>query len=234
MSRQRLRPSLLESLTQQCPHCGGTGYIQSTETAALKALRALEEDSFKKNAAKLTLSVSTDVAIYILNHKRDMLKTIEEHSAKRIHIETSRDFMPSQYSITADDMSETQPDAQSDQRNPAKQSVNKNEERGKKRQRNRTQKTETGTVNTKNDAKKTDLESPEEETNFSDNQTGMNDGENTKRRRRRNRRGGRRRNRAYQDIDAPKNITDMAVENHAIADMAVENLKSRYAKRIGR
>ena len=31
LSRQRLRPSLVEASTQPCPHCGGTGHIRSTE-----------------------------------------------------------------------------------------------------------------------------------------------------------------------------------------------------------
>ena len=41
MSRQRLRPGMLESTTQPCPHCHGTGLIRSDDSMALQVLRAL-------------------------------------------------------------------------------------------------------------------------------------------------------------------------------------------------
>ncbi|MCK6451407.1 MAG: ribonuclease E/G, partial [Alphaproteobacteria bacterium] len=44
LSRQRLRPSITETSTMPCPHCGGTGLIRSTESAALHVLRAIEEE----------------------------------------------------------------------------------------------------------------------------------------------------------------------------------------------
>src|SRR5690606_4957900 len=44
MSRQRLRPGLLEASTRPCPHCEGTGIVRSVESSALHALRAIEEE----------------------------------------------------------------------------------------------------------------------------------------------------------------------------------------------
>ena len=92
-------------------------------------------------------------------------------------------------------------------------------------------KTETGTVNTKNDAKKTDMELPEEETNFSDNQTGMNDGKHQRRRRRPPWRAT-----AKSGVSGhwcAKKYPDIGEENHAIP-IGWRKSKSRYAKRIGR
>ena len=51
MSRQRLRPSLLEHSTEICPHCAGTGRIRSIESAALQALRAIEEEGVRRAEA---------------------------------------------------------------------------------------------------------------------------------------------------------------------------------------
>ena len=48
MSRQRLRPSLVETSTQPCPHCGGTGFIRSTESTALYVLRSIEEEGMRR------------------------------------------------------------------------------------------------------------------------------------------------------------------------------------------
>ena len=45
MSRQRLRPSLVESVSQSCPHCLGTGRVRSVNSSALHILRIVEEEA---------------------------------------------------------------------------------------------------------------------------------------------------------------------------------------------
>ena len=70
LSRQRLRPSLLEASTQPCPHCNGTGHIRSTESTALHVLRAIEEEGMRRRSAEIAVAVPTVVALYILNQKR--------------------------------------------------------------------------------------------------------------------------------------------------------------------
>ena len=47
MSRQRIRTSVLESSTEKCPHCGGTGHVRSVSSVALQLLRAIEETLLK-------------------------------------------------------------------------------------------------------------------------------------------------------------------------------------------
>ena len=77
MSRQRLRPSILETMMQTCPHCSGTGRIHSTATSALHVLRALEDHGLRGNAGIARVSTPPDVAFYILNDKRDELVRFE-------------------------------------------------------------------------------------------------------------------------------------------------------------
>ncbi|MFO1158280.1 MAG: Rne/Rng family ribonuclease [Reyranellaceae bacterium] len=78
MSRQRLRPSLLEHSTEICPHCAGTGRIRSIESAALHALRAIEEEGVRRRASEIAVSVPPTVALYLLNQKRRTLSEIEQ------------------------------------------------------------------------------------------------------------------------------------------------------------
>ncbi len=78
MSRQRLRPSIVEASTQPCPHCGGTGHIRSTESTALHVLRAIEEEGMRRRTAEISVAVPTSVALYILNQKRAMLAAAEQ------------------------------------------------------------------------------------------------------------------------------------------------------------
>src|SRR5262249_28515193 len=84
MSRQRLRPSLVEASTQPCPHCGGTGFIRSTESAALYVLRSIEEEGIRRRSAEICVYVPTTVALYLLNQKRESLTQIEARCA--IHV----------------------------------------------------------------------------------------------------------------------------------------------------
>src|SRR5580698_3815282 len=77
MSRQRLRPSLAETSFIPCPHCGGTGHVRSTETAALAVLRAIEEEGAKRRAAEILVHVAGAIALYVLNHKRTRIAEIE-------------------------------------------------------------------------------------------------------------------------------------------------------------
>ncbi|WP_448206719.1 Rne/Rng family ribonuclease [Azospirillum sp. sgz302134] len=87
LSRQRLRPSLLETNFERCPHCSGTGVIRSVESAALHVLRAIEEEGIRKRSAEITVFVPTRIALYILNQKRGELTKIEERYRFRVMVQ---------------------------------------------------------------------------------------------------------------------------------------------------
>src|SRR5690606_21188827 len=78
LSRQRLRPSLVETATIVCPQCQGTGRVYSAETAALHLLRSLSEEGMRRPGGELQVTVATRVALYLLNHKREQLHEIEQ------------------------------------------------------------------------------------------------------------------------------------------------------------
>ena len=78
MSRQRLRPSLLEGSTQECIHCAGSGFVRSTESMAMHVLRAIEEEGIRLRSSEVSVAVTTPVALYVLNQKRAALTTIEQ------------------------------------------------------------------------------------------------------------------------------------------------------------
>jgi ribonuclease E len=78
MSRQRIRSSVLESSTEKCPHCGGTGHVRSVSSVALQLLRAIEEMLLKGATHNLIVRTRTETALYLLNHKRAHLRELEE------------------------------------------------------------------------------------------------------------------------------------------------------------
>ena len=86
MSRQRLRTGVLEASTRQCPHCEGTGLVRTASSAALSALRLIEEEAAKGNGNQIVLQASQEATIYCLNNKRGELADIEERYHVRILI----------------------------------------------------------------------------------------------------------------------------------------------------
>jgi len=99
LSRQRLRPSLLETSTQPCPHCGGTGHIRSTESTALHVLRAIEEEGVRRRSAEITVAVPDAVGLYILNQKRATLQKVEARYGMRVFIKTDAALIPPQHKL---------------------------------------------------------------------------------------------------------------------------------------
>jgi ribonuclease E len=81
MSRQRIRTSVLESSTEKCPYCGGSGHVRSVSSLSLQVLRALEDQLMKGATHNLIARTRPDVALYVLNQKRAHLRSLEERFA---------------------------------------------------------------------------------------------------------------------------------------------------------
>ena len=94
MSRQRLRPSLAETSFVPCPHCGGTGHVRSTETAALVVLRAIEEEGAKRRAAEILVHAASAIALYVLNHKRTRIAEIEARYGMSVSFAADESLLP--------------------------------------------------------------------------------------------------------------------------------------------
>ncbi len=84
MSRQRLRPSLVETNFDTCPRCEGAGLIRSIGSASLHILRAIEEEGIRQRSAEITVTVPTEIALYLLNEKRDALVEVEQRYGFRV------------------------------------------------------------------------------------------------------------------------------------------------------
>ncbi|MCP4922858.1 MAG: ribonuclease E/G, partial [bacterium] len=99
MSRQRMRPSLLEASAQTCPHCHGTGLSRSNESLALQIIRTLEKAKRTPDCEKITLKASTPVALYILNQKRALLDELEARFSCPLLIEVNPAFSTIEFEI---------------------------------------------------------------------------------------------------------------------------------------
>ena len=78
LSRQRLKPTILEGNYQSCPHCDGSGLIRSTVAFALSILRRIRAEAAKDTLAAVKAHLPMDVAFYLLNQKRKEIAQLEE------------------------------------------------------------------------------------------------------------------------------------------------------------
>lgn len=99
LSRQRLRPSLLDLNFEKCPHCQGTGHVRHVDSAALLALHAVEEEGMRQNAAEIIISMPDPVALYILNNKREILDGICKRYNMNVRVRTRDDVIPPDFPI---------------------------------------------------------------------------------------------------------------------------------------
>ncbi|MBL8560814.1 MAG: ribonuclease E/G [Gemmobacter sp.] len=99
MSRQRLRPGMLESTTQPCPHCHGTGLIRSDDSLALTILRALEEEGTRKRSKEVLLKAPVAVINYLINNKREHIALIEARYGMAVRMEADPHLVSPDYSI---------------------------------------------------------------------------------------------------------------------------------------
>jgi len=212
LSRQRLRPSIIESTSETCPHCEGTGIRRSTESTALNILRAIEEEGTRKRLGAITVYVPTAVALYILNQKRQMLADIEARYEFAVTLEADDALIPPNHRIERTESGVARPEAKKIQapQQPAEQAAGsqsgeqttadgeeaprKRRRRGRRRNKSN-QNPATETPNVASETTATTEEPGSENTNESTQApaSSTEEGEEAPKRRRRGRRGGRKR-----------------------------------------
>ncbi len=223
MSRQRLRPSVIEASMSTCPTCGGTGLIRSTESTALTVLRAIEEEGIRQRAAEISVHVPPKVAFYILNQKRPDLIMIENRYDFRVLIEIDESLVPPDHRI---EKTFTQLESENgDERSHVAGESSSRRRRGGLARRSEDESDEKeGRVEAKNDDTDEDSEAGAE----AEGKKKENGG-----RRRRGRRGGRRR-RGNGSADTTTSTGDeLTAENSAGAVPATENVDIETAVEAG-
>ena len=97
MSRQRLRPGMLESTTQPCAHCHGTGLIRSDDSLSLQILRALEEEGTRNRSKEVLLKAPVAVINFLMNQKREHIASIEVRYGISVRIEADPHLISPDY-----------------------------------------------------------------------------------------------------------------------------------------
>jgi len=206
LSRQRLRPSLIETSSEPCPHCEGTGVRRSTDSTALHMLRVIEEECMRRKASSHTVFVPTAVALYLLNQKRPALADIESRYETSILLENDDSLIPPAHRLeSSDDLKIVETAKTPAARHDSPADPDNSQEEGKRRRRRRgKRKRADGVENGENvtDENESGESSKATETPDVQQNATADDEETSSKRRRRGRRGGRRRGRKGEDAAA--------------------------------
>ncbi len=221
LSRQRLRPSLVETYSDPCPHCSGSGIRRSVESTAVHVLRGIEEEGVRGRATEIEVAMPPSVALYILNHKRETIAQLEEKFEFGIIVSQDDELIPPDYDIKrtkltagAGEDDQDEASAKGDGQSADEGRKKKRRRRGRRRRGDDQAETQTNNEAGENEELKPsgDETEPEESAEAAAG-SDEDDGER-KKPRRRGRRGGRRRSRNTE--------TEGAEESNQAAETAEE------------
>jgi len=99
MSRQRLRPGMIEATTQPCPHCHGTGLIRSDDNLALSILRQIEEEGTRRRSREVLVKAPVAISNYLMNQKREHIAQIEGRYGLSVRVEGDPMLVSPDFSI---------------------------------------------------------------------------------------------------------------------------------------
>jgi ribonuclease E len=219
MSRQRLRPSLLETSSEVCPTCGGSGHVRSTESTALHVMRGIEEEGLRKRASEIAVFVPTAVALYILNNKRDGLAAIEERCDVKIAIAADDTLIPPEYRI---ERLATREGAEEEDRSELEEIIGTEEQaeggRRKRRPRRRRKDRREEEAPRAAEEAEAEAEAEAEEGEQEAEVVARGDEEEPRKRRRRGKRGGRRRSRRTDETG----VAETSAEEAPLPEVAEE------------
>jgi ribonuclease E len=240
MSRQRIRFGVLESSTHTCPTCAGTGLVRSVSSLALMIMRAIEDHVLRKPGQSINVNMPAEVALYILNTKRETLTALEAKYGLSITISAQSGLLGSQFNIErgearapvaaapvqhiradaasmddyeeSEDQEEEVVEAEAEVEAEDDTSGEGNGNRNKRRRRRRRGGKENGAIQA------TDIATPDAESGDTEDEpradaTNEDDDDQPRKRRRRGRRGGRRNKRPNEGVG-----TDQDTESLGDAD----------------
>jgi len=215
LSRQRLRPSLIETSSEPCPYCEGTGIRRSTDTTAVEVIRAIEEEGMRKANGTITVYAPTSVALFVLNNKRQSLVDVEAKYGLTVLMENDDTLIPPAIRMEREGEGEINTKAaQADTRGDGDEAGAKRKRRRRGRRRGRRDENETVTETESEEAEagasaEVTVEPDAEAASGSDDAAPVTteaqaeaDDKEAGRRRRRGRRGGRKRKRGDKAVES--------------------------------
>jgi ribonuclease G len=78
MTRQRVRPSLWDTMASACPSCGGSGRVFRPEVVVRRLERSLRRVAHQDQDRRLTVRLHPEVVLYLMEQEPKFLKRTQE------------------------------------------------------------------------------------------------------------------------------------------------------------
>jgi ribonuclease G len=78
MTRQRVRASHYQNMTEPCPTCNGTGRVFTPESIIRRLERSIRRMASEGKRDNLIVKVHPDVAMYVLENEHDLMRKLEK------------------------------------------------------------------------------------------------------------------------------------------------------------
>ncbi len=232
MSRQRLRPSMVEVAFTQCPICLGQGIIRNIESLALEVLRLLESQLATINAKDLILKLRPELANFLANEKRELIFGLEERYSINLRIEIDTHLEGAGYEISLFDEDGKAINPPAPTHRSAARSDQDDDGGDKRRRRRRRRKDDVDEADAginKDDVEASDAD--EQQNKQARQEANDDDDEDKPRRRRRGRRGGRRRKKGDGSVilETPESLEEFAAEEARIGKLNQDDIQKTEA-----
>ncbi len=86
MTRQRVRPSLWQSMTAECPTCHGTGRVFRPEVVVRRMERSLKRAGAEHKERQLAVRLHPDVALYLVEQEPNFLRQLEKQTGLELEV----------------------------------------------------------------------------------------------------------------------------------------------------
>ena len=99
MTRQRVRQSHLQSMTEACPTCHGTGRVFTPETIVRRVERSVKRIAVEGKRDNLVVRLHPEVAMYLLQEETDFLRKMEKGLPFRLELRDDPLLRPDEFKL---------------------------------------------------------------------------------------------------------------------------------------
>jgi ribonuclease G len=99
MTRQRVRQSHLQSMTEPCPTCHGTGRVFTPEVIVRRVERSLRRVVVEGKRDNLLVKLHPDVALYVMEQEQDFVRKLEKGAGFSLELRDDPLLRPDEFKI---------------------------------------------------------------------------------------------------------------------------------------
>jgi ribonuclease G len=99
MTRQRVRQSHLQAMTEACAVCHGTGRVFTAETVVRRVERSVRRITVEGKRDPLVVKLHPDVAMYVLEQERDFIKKLEKSAGFGLELRDDPLLRPDEFKL---------------------------------------------------------------------------------------------------------------------------------------